>query len=129
MNGCAIPAGERLHITPFDLAVYADMGYPLANLFGDYNIDGAVDAADYVIWRKLLGTTHTPAYYNVWHSSFGSTAAPGRVAPSPLPELPTSMLLTWVTIFASSYRSRTVRNINSCGGAVASWIESEDASY
>jgi hypothetical protein len=24
---------------------------------GDYNGDGTVDAADYVVWRKTLGTT------------------------------------------------------------------------
>ena len=31
------------------------MGYPLAQLPGDYNDDGAVDAADYVLWRNSLG--------------------------------------------------------------------------
>jgi hypothetical protein len=55
MNGCVLPNGERLYITQFDLALYADMGYPLAQRPGDYNDDSAVDAADYVLWRSSLG--------------------------------------------------------------------------
>src|SRR5205085_2633394 len=30
-----------------------------AGINGDYNNDGKVDAADYVVWRKYAGTTHT----------------------------------------------------------------------
>jgi hypothetical protein len=55
MNGCALPSGDRLFITQTDLAVFADLGYPLAQLPGDYNDDGTVDAADYVAWRDSLG--------------------------------------------------------------------------
>jgi hypothetical protein len=29
---------------------------------GDYNLDGSVDAADYVLWRKMLGTTVAPPF-------------------------------------------------------------------
>jgi hypothetical protein len=39
---------------------------------GDYNQDGAVDAADYVVWRKNDGT---PAGYDMWRANFGATAA------------------------------------------------------
>jgi hypothetical protein len=107
MNGCAIPAGDRLHITPFDLAVYADMGYPMANLFGDFNNDGDVDAADYVVWRRLLGTAFTPAYYNIWRSSYGSTSAPRAISNrSALPELPTCVLLMLAAIFSFAQRRR-----------------------
>jgi hypothetical protein len=75
--------------------------YPLA---GDYNFNGAVDAADYAVWRKASGssTTASPADgdldgdvdqadYNIWRSHFGETAAqlaagvslPGGSVPEP----------------------------------------------
>ncbi|MCC7476188.1 MAG: hypothetical protein IT425_12395, partial [Pirellulales bacterium] len=40
---------------------------------GDFNNDHVVDAADYVIWRKGLGTTYTMSDYWVWRSQFGQT--------------------------------------------------------
>ena len=33
-----------------------------AAVFGDYNKNGTVDAADYVVWRKTLGTTFVIAF-------------------------------------------------------------------
>ena len=42
-----------------------------ADLPGDFNNDGTVDAADYVVWRKSDGT---PAGYNAWRTHFGQTA-------------------------------------------------------
>jgi hypothetical protein len=65
---------------------------------GDYNDDGIVDAADYVVWRKFNGTLTTlpndetsgsvlPVDYDVWREHFGegnlgssSTAAPEPTA-------------------------------------------------
>ena len=53
-------------------------------LLGDYNHNGIVDAADYIVWRKSLGTSGanlpadgngdnmiTSADYDVWKSHFG----------------------------------------------------------
>ena len=40
---------------------------------GDYNLNGAVDAADYTVWRDGLGTTYTQADYDVWRANFGQT--------------------------------------------------------
>jgi hypothetical protein len=42
---------------------------------GDFNLDGSVDAADYVVWRKGLGTTYTQTDYNVWCANFGAGSA------------------------------------------------------
>jgi hypothetical protein len=39
-------------------------------LAGDYNNDGSVDAADYVVWRK---TGAIPDGYTTWRSNFGRT--------------------------------------------------------
>jgi hypothetical protein len=44
---------------------------------GDFNNSGVVDAADYGVWRKGLGTTYTAGDYEVWRSHFGRTAAAG----------------------------------------------------
>jgi hypothetical protein len=41
---------------------------------GDFNFDGAVDAADYVVWRKTDGT---PAGYNFWRAHFGQFTGGG----------------------------------------------------
>jgi probable HAF family extracellular repeat protein len=47
---------------------------PIA-ILGDFNNDGTVDAADYVVWRKGLGTIYTQDDYNTWRANFGATAA------------------------------------------------------
>jgi hypothetical protein len=104
MNGCAIPLGERLNITPFDLAVYADMGYPMATQFGDYNGDRSVDAADYVVWRKQFGNSHLQEYYNVWRSNFAAASASQTPQLSTLPELSTCGLLVVAVILSFLYR-------------------------
>jgi probable HAF family extracellular repeat protein len=41
---------------------------------GDYNNNGVVDAADYIVWRKTDGT---PAGYNAWRTHFGQPAGAG----------------------------------------------------
>ena len=61
---------------------------PPADYYGDYNRDGSVDAADYIVWRKWLGATGVVPYsgadgdgngrieqadYTVWRSNFGQT--------------------------------------------------------
>jgi hypothetical protein len=64
----------------------------VVSLAGDYNRDDSVDAADYVFWRKTLGTIATPAYSGadgdgdvvidaddrgVWESQFGASSLLG----------------------------------------------------
>ena len=64
---------------------------PSPVLPGDYNRNGRVDAADYVLWRKTLGVTGLTAYsgadgsgngsvgqedYGVWRAHFGETLPP-----------------------------------------------------
>ncbi|MEX0611272.1 MAG: PEP-CTERM sorting domain-containing protein, partial [Pirellulales bacterium] len=44
-----------------------------------------VDAADYVVWRKGLGTTYTPDDYNDWLANFGATLDTGSSSALPLP--------------------------------------------
>lgn len=65
-----------------------------AGLSGDFNEDGAVDAADYVLWRKNDGS---PTGYTAWRSHFGSPLGSGTLAsalyPNPIPEPATVTLI------------------------------------
>jgi formylglycine-generating enzyme required for sulfatase activity len=64
---------------------------------GDFNQDGTIDAADYVVWRKGLGRTYSQADYDPWRSHFGRTAANGssvnRSATSPAVPEPWGLVL------------------------------------
>jgi hypothetical protein len=62
---------------------------------GDFNGNGVVDAADYVVWRKGLGTLFTQSDYSVWRAHFGQTVGSGAGASAiaAVPEPATLMLL------------------------------------
>jgi uncharacterized protein YjbI with pentapeptide repeats len=49
----------------------------IPGLAGDFNSDGAVDAADYVAWRHGLGTIYTQGDFDVWRAHYGQTAISG----------------------------------------------------
>ena len=65
---------------------------------GDYNGNGKVDAADYVVWRKNNGTSNllpndnglgTPigvSHYNLWRANFGDMAGSGSGSARAVPE-------------------------------------------
>jgi hypothetical protein len=67
------------------------------SLDGDYNDDGRVDAADYVVWRNNegaapgtlpndpTGTTIGEAQYNLWVASYGSGRGGGSAVAVPEP--------------------------------------------
>ena len=50
------------------------------SLLGDFNFDGAVDTADYAVWRAGLGTVYTQADYDQWRAHFGETAVTAAAA-------------------------------------------------
>jgi hypothetical protein len=60
---------------------------------GDYNNDGTVDAADYVVWRKTDGT---PQAYDTWRAHFGETSGSGSIMNGEVPEPTTLVLLMWM---------------------------------
>lgn len=66
------------------------------SLTGDFNHDGTVDAADYVVWRMSDGTQ---AGYNSWRTHFGEAAGAGtgEAGASPfqgaVPETSSALLL------------------------------------
>jgi T5SS/PEP-CTERM-associated repeat protein len=49
----------------------------LPDLPGDFNHNGVVDGADYVIWRKNPGGVYTQNDYNIWRAHFGQTLGSG----------------------------------------------------
>ena len=84
-------------------------------LAGDYNFDGVVDAADYVVWRKSLGQTGDGLAadgnadgvvdnwdHSVWTAHFGQTAGSGSVGSlqSAVPE-PATLFLLLLGVIAS----------------------------
>jgi hypothetical protein len=46
-----------------------------APIAGDFNQDGAVDAADFVVWRKNVNATSEVTGYDHWRGNFGRAAA------------------------------------------------------
>jgi hypothetical protein len=84
--------GTRKRLTALDAAALDDIGWDvtpiLPPLYGDYNNNGKVDAADYVVWRKRLGQSvtipndSTPGTvqqvdYTVWRTNFGTMLGSG----------------------------------------------------
>jgi hypothetical protein len=68
---------------------------------GDYNSNGIVDAADYVLWRK----SGTQTGYQTWRANFGTTTSGSgsQIANVPEPfQLPTLMVL-WAMVFCSRF--------------------------
>lgn len=83
---------------------------PSAGVPGDYNSNGKVDGADYVVWRNNNGTGFqlpnevtgitpgqvTPEDYAAWRARFGNTSGSGSgLVVANLPE-PTSLVLVFV---------------------------------
>ena len=77
------------------------------SLLGDYNFDGIVDAADFVVWRKSNGPEPE---YDAWRENFGMTAPGGASSHAAAPE-PTSLLST-LAAFTCLIRWGTLRNRN-----------------
>jgi hypothetical protein len=71
---------------------------------GDYNGNGVVDGADYVLWRKggpLQNEVDTPgtvnaADYTAWRARFGNTTGSGTVKASSIPEPASCMLALFI---------------------------------
>ena len=80
-------------------------------LVGDYNSNGTVDAADYVVWRNGDSPDDTQAGFDVWRANFGRTSAGGAAlsggaAAAAVPE-PATLLLVAMAIAAGLLRRRS----------------------
>ncbi|HEY3391590.1 MAG TPA: PEP-CTERM sorting domain-containing protein [Lacipirellulaceae bacterium] len=89
---------------------------------GDYNGNGTVDAADYVIWRKTLNTnttlpnddtpgTVTQEDYTVWRTNFGRTGGSGADLgnSAAVPEPNAAMLVLLAVAVGVCYRLPAAR--------------------
>jgi hypothetical protein len=75
LDGLLRPVGAQVDVGAYE--------WRPAALTGDHNGDGAVDAADYIVWRKT--GVGGPAGYNQWHTNFGRTTGSGAAGSTRLP--------------------------------------------
>jgi autotransporter-associated beta strand protein/T5SS/PEP-CTERM-associated repeat protein len=83
-----------------------------AALSGDFNEDGAVNAADYVAWRKGL-VASSPENYDLWRTHFGQSSGGGsgaKFASTSAPE-PSTVVMLLVGAIATASRRRVQRRI------------------
>ncbi len=90
-----------------DWSAYSTPTYFLTAHPGDFNHDGAVNAADYLVWRKGMGTTYTQSDYNTWRQNFGVSLAGGTdLVGAEVPEPATFVLMTLALTAAAAARSQ-----------------------
>jgi hypothetical protein len=81
------------------------------SLIGDFNNDGVVDAADYVVWRKAAPTATLPnddtpgtvdaSDYGDWRANFGRTSSSAALGTNSVPE-PAEVLLLFIAFLSGS---------------------------
>ena len=94
-------------------------------ILGDYNGNGLVDAADYVVWRSTLGQSVVPgsdadgdksgdigpADYDIWRTHFGTAAPAMGDSISAVPEpYAASLAIVGLGIFLTRFLSRRTWN-------------------
>jgi hypothetical protein len=99
--------------TPFDLSFFRggsgviELVAAAGALPGDFNQDGQVDAADYVVWRKTSGAQ--PAY-DQWRMNFGQAAGVGaQTTAVPEPRAFVLCLLSLVGFASCDTRRRNLQ--------------------
>ncbi len=124
MNASFVLSNASATIT-LDLTGQIVAKYLIPSTNGDYNQNGIVDTADYVVWRNSQGQTGlglaadgngdnqiTSADFDVWRSKFGQAATgigvgEGLSSASAVPEPSALLLLVVVVVFVhGSYRQR-----------------------
>lgn len=111
--------------------------FTLAVAAADFNRDGIVDAADYIVWRNTRNNSVTPyagadgngdglvndADYAIWRANLGNVRGtttalgPGGITPAVVPEPTASMLLVVSSIVCFLRRKTDPRNQSGRGSA------------
>jgi Dockerin type I domain len=112
-------SGGRIEVSTIDEARLI----PLAP--GDYNQNGAVDAADFIVWRKAMEQSGTSAAglfadgdfdghvdeddYQIWRTHFGETSTSGALAATGIPEPATWLMLAVALMPLMNMACRRIR--------------------
>jgi hypothetical protein len=70
------------------------------SLFGDYNGDLTVNAADYAVWRDGGSPDDTIAGYDLWRANFGDSGAGSGSAAVPEPQSLALLVISAIAVFA-----------------------------
>ena len=93
-----LDTGMISFVLPEGVFLTSALAESLLPLPGDFNDDGSVDAADYVVWRKNEGTMNTlpndgglpgpidDDHYNLWRTNFGQSSGSGSLSNAAAPE-------------------------------------------
>jgi hypothetical protein len=106
----------------FQLVYHSDaVNLLVMGLAGDYNLDGTVDAADYIVWRRTLGQSGPgraadgdmngmvdATDFAIWRSNFGATST-HPAANATIAEPVSSLLAVVCLAIALLIQSRTPR--------------------
>ncbi len=113
-NGTAVDNRIPLGILYDELRVGTTWADVTPGVPGDYNGNGKVDAADYVLWRNggplanevdVRGITNA-ADYTEWRARFGNPGGPGAGASAAVPEPFAAFLLAMAASFFGIWRGR-----------------------
>jgi hypothetical protein len=117
-DSLALPAGFQWDITyGTNDVVLTFVGVGLA---GDFNGDGSVDAADFVVWRKNGGSQQD---YLAWWSNFGTTSGSGAAGgiAAAVPE-PASAFLFTLTACGLALNMRRLSRLARCAASTSSAV-------
>jgi hypothetical protein len=112
-NGDEAPPGYYMLFLVNDegvpsVAEWIRAALPVPGLAGDFNDDGSVDAADYVVWRKGFGTEYSEDDYDDWRANFGITAgaaSAGAAVHAAVPEPASPLLVVAALCFVCRVRA------------------------
>jgi len=101
------PGGHTIATLTWNGTSYSFASQLVAGLTGDYNGDGKVDAADYVMWRKNPGNFGgDPAGYTAWRNSFGLPGSGAGLGGAAVPEPSTLAILALGLVASAGFRRR-----------------------
>lgn len=127
MNGLVYYRGTRYDIEPLNVAMLRDSGVPAIYLAGDYDVDGVVDAADYIVWKATYGSSSSPfvdgnrndrvdaADYTVWRNNMGiSIFENGSGSLASVPEPASWLSMVVAAVYLPAFARYRVNGIPSC---------------
>lgn len=77
---------------------------------GDFNNDGIVDAADYVVWREGVVVEPTQANYDIWRAKFGTAVDGAGASLRAVPEPASAPLMAVAAAIGLAARRATRQN-------------------